>query len=450
MVRIVSLLGAAGLLLLGCKSTFECTDDSQCNANGDGKEGTCQPATGFCSFPDDDCDSGQRYGALAPDGLAGACVPEGTASTGGPTLTTGNNDTTPSQSTGSSGAVVADASSGSTFSASASSGELDTSGNSSDSDGSSDSGSSGGIVSACCVPGCDGTCPRAATCGPVVVGGPVAAAEAIGVAIVGDAVIWSTGFGRTLEMYAMQTGTWSQLATVDDSDFITKIAGGDNHVYFLDHGGDTVKRASVPGGVVEIVTTVNGAQAGFGSIALNDTHAYFAMATSGDVWRTALAPGGDAELVALVDVPLHVAVDDTHLYFVERAGIDEIRRIALDEIGADLFGGVVVTHPSLGAFAIDGEWIYYQYADRLARALKAEFDDSEVLVNGVGSIWEINIDEQHVYFTSETDDTLARWDKDSEELEELAETDTPWGLAVGCDRVYWAQSGTEELISLQK
>lgn len=447
----MSLLGAAGLLLLGCKSTFECTDDSQCN--GDGKNGTCQPATGFCSFPDDDCDSGQRYGALAPDGLAGACVPEGTASTGGPTLTTASNDTTPSQGTGSSGAVVADASSGSTFSASASSGELGTSGNSSDSGGSSSSGdssSSGGVVPACCVPGCDGTCPRGEACGPVVAGGPVAAGEAIGVAIVGDAVIWSTGFGRSLEMYATQTGTWSQLATVNDSDFVTKIAAGDDHVYFLDHGGDTVKRASVPGGVVEVVTTVDDAQAGFGSIALDDTHAYFAMVTSGDIWRTTLAPGGEAELVAEVNVPLHVAVDDTHVYFVERSGADEIRRIALDEIGADLTGELVVAHPSLGAFAIDGEWIYYGHTDRLARALKTESNDGEVLVNNVGNIWEIDTDEQHVYFTSETEDLLLRWDKDSEELEELAETPTPWGLAVGCNRVYWAQSGTEELISLQK
>ena len=39
---------------------------------GDG--GACQPS-GYCSFPDTDCDSGQAYGNAAPPSLAGECVP---------------------------------------------------------------------------------------------------------------------------------------------------------------------------------------------------------------------------------------------------------------------------------------------------------------------------------------------------------------------------------------
>jgi hypothetical protein len=39
----------------------------------DGVAGTCEP-TGGCSFPDDSCGSGRRYGAHAPDGLAGTCA----------------------------------------------------------------------------------------------------------------------------------------------------------------------------------------------------------------------------------------------------------------------------------------------------------------------------------------------------------------------------------------
>ena len=56
---------------LGCTApgAFACETNSQC-----GEGGTCQPS-GFCSFADSDCDSGQAYGDAAPSGLAGECVP---------------------------------------------------------------------------------------------------------------------------------------------------------------------------------------------------------------------------------------------------------------------------------------------------------------------------------------------------------------------------------------
>ena len=80
----ISLL-ATGLPGLGCSSNaFECTAVSQCN--GDAADALCQP-TGYCSFPDEQCPSGQRYGALAGGGLANACVePQsaGTESTSSP------------------------------------------------------------------------------------------------------------------------------------------------------------------------------------------------------------------------------------------------------------------------------------------------------------------------------------------------------------------------------
>lgn len=50
---------------------FECTINSQCNGEAEGA--LCQP-TGFCSFPDDSCDSGQRYGDLAGEAFANECV----------------------------------------------------------------------------------------------------------------------------------------------------------------------------------------------------------------------------------------------------------------------------------------------------------------------------------------------------------------------------------------
>lgn len=52
-------------------SAFRCEDDTQCAR--DGLQGQCQ-ANQFCTFPDDSCPSGQRYGSDAGSGLADMCL----------------------------------------------------------------------------------------------------------------------------------------------------------------------------------------------------------------------------------------------------------------------------------------------------------------------------------------------------------------------------------------
>lgn len=65
--------GAAAILALllaaGClrETAFVCATDAECTPDG-----ACE-ATGYCSFPDDACAGGRRYGELA-GGLANACV----------------------------------------------------------------------------------------------------------------------------------------------------------------------------------------------------------------------------------------------------------------------------------------------------------------------------------------------------------------------------------------
>jgi hypothetical protein len=67
------LLGvAAAPSFFACgESKFVCLADEQCSH--DAGAGVCQP-NGFCSFPDETCASGQRYGEHAGRGLAGSCV----------------------------------------------------------------------------------------------------------------------------------------------------------------------------------------------------------------------------------------------------------------------------------------------------------------------------------------------------------------------------------------
>jgi hypothetical protein len=56
----------------GGARVFACNDDPQCTDGGE--LGRCE-TSGYCSFADETCASGWRYGARAPSELAEACVP---------------------------------------------------------------------------------------------------------------------------------------------------------------------------------------------------------------------------------------------------------------------------------------------------------------------------------------------------------------------------------------
>lgn len=91
----------AGSLALGCSSDrFQCSEDTSCVVEG--IAGFCE-SNGYCSFPDEECDSGRRYGQMAPAEFAGVCVGVG-----------------PGESTGSSGIALTSLSGGSTSSGSTS------------------------------------------------------------------------------------------------------------------------------------------------------------------------------------------------------------------------------------------------------------------------------------------------------------------------------------------
>ncbi len=68
-------------LLGACSAATEYPCDADVQCLDAGIAGMCQ-SPGWCSFPDAACPSGQRYGELAGDGLAGMCVPVDDGSTG--------------------------------------------------------------------------------------------------------------------------------------------------------------------------------------------------------------------------------------------------------------------------------------------------------------------------------------------------------------------------------
>lgn len=82
--------------LPACKDdAFFCTSDEQCTEGG--AAGICQ-ANELCSFPDDDCPSGQAYGKYS-GALAGRCVAEEDVASTGPDVPTSTEPSPPTSST---------------------------------------------------------------------------------------------------------------------------------------------------------------------------------------------------------------------------------------------------------------------------------------------------------------------------------------------------------------
>ncbi|MBK8265740.1 MAG: hypothetical protein IPK80_30985 [Nannocystis sp.] len=96
--RVTALVFALSPLLGACAPTraFPCSADEQC-VDGAAR-GLCE-AEGYCSFPDDTCPSGRRFGAFANEGLASACV-DGDSITTTTTATSATTDATTDATTG--------------------------------------------------------------------------------------------------------------------------------------------------------------------------------------------------------------------------------------------------------------------------------------------------------------------------------------------------------------
>jgi hypothetical protein len=89
-IAVVAVGGACALA--GCRATgdFSCLENRDCELAG--IDGVCEPS-GYCSFPDDTCGSGKRYGDFAPSGIGGECVPTAhDAPDGGPDAPPGTPD----------------------------------------------------------------------------------------------------------------------------------------------------------------------------------------------------------------------------------------------------------------------------------------------------------------------------------------------------------------------
>jgi hypothetical protein len=306
--------------------------------------------------------------------------------------------------------------------------------------------STGPIEPPCCHAGCDGTCARE-PCLDVELG-VWPGEEAIGVAVVGDTIVWSTGTGRSLRMSGPRPGTDQNLVDVRANAYVTRIVADGEHVYFLDWGGPTVKRASVRDGAIDVVTEVAGGQAGFGAIVVGAEHVYFGMRTTNGIWRAAKdLSEPQATLVAEAMDPSDIALDDVYVYWSDAATQQVLRLDFSRTIGRGASGQVVYDGSSISTLAVDDEALFIGDGDSVVRVDKLGTNEGIVtLAVGQGWVWELTVDEVHAYWTSADLGRIGRARKDGRGRPEmLAETSTPWGLDVSCDSVYWAAHDSSSL-----
>lgn len=89
---------AFGALIAGAPGAIACQSSTfACQSDGACPDGRCEPQ-GWCSFPDESCPSGYRFGDHAAEGLASVCVDSAsdeTESTSTTTTTTSSSSTAP-------------------------------------------------------------------------------------------------------------------------------------------------------------------------------------------------------------------------------------------------------------------------------------------------------------------------------------------------------------------
>lgn len=430
----------AGCLLLmsACqRDTFFCDTPDDCTSSDGG--GVCEE-TGYCSFPDEACESGRRYGDLSPSGLAGTCVPqtqgtdgsEGSSSgppdpTGATTTlgpTTGGPTTDPSTTDATTTDPTADDESTSTTT---------------------------GEPPACC----NATC---STCGIDCVSEVVTDipnGESLAVSITGDTLVWGTGFANDLYVVDLPTQEASLLASLPH--IATNLATDSEYVYYLSYIAGFVGRVDLVSGSQSILADASNGlteyDAGFGQIAVDDEFVYFALANTandaaGGAFWVPKEPGAVApQRLGTLEAPNGIGADDTHIYVSDAAtnGLYRFEKKQGDDegtlVGPTMFPGPLLVHD---------DFVYATAGSDLIRFDKAA-GTSTVVATADGRLEGITADETHVYITSINANSVTRVSlADAEPPVRIANSPGAWGIATSCEHVYWCENGTLSLVRQPK
>ncbi len=306
---------------------------------------------------------------------------------------------------------------------------------------------------ACCVAGrsCMGADCVNGRCRPGELGSSPENTEALGIVVVGEWVVWTTGNGGQV-LAVPRTGGSSpaELAAVDPDagEYATHIATDGTHVYWVDYGGGRIHRAEVgASGTQEVIAEVAGGYGGWGRIAVRDGLVFWALADSEGIWL-ANADGSSSEptMIAEAEVPYGVAVDDTHVYWSERgsdtAATGRILRLARADIATSVEPDELETAEDRPTeIALDDTHVYWLTdgggVSRIAKDGNGSIEDLSAEEHEPAGI---RVDDVFVYWTDPEDSALRRVRKDGSGYADIVQLDNgiwPQGLDQDCDTLYF-------------
>lgn len=444
MVRTACVVWAL-FLLSGCqRETFFCDTSEDCVSKGGG--GACEP-TGYCSFPDPDCDTNRRYGKLAPSRLAGTCVPrsDDTEASSGTASTSGT-----STSTSSSNPTIADVTSSTTRDSDTT---VITAGpsRSGTGSGSSDSSTTGDLPT-CCEASCS-TCGE--SCASEVLDS-TDGGEALAIAVVGTTVVWTTGYTREVVTVDLTSGESTLLAELPHE--ITSIAADDEHVYYLSYSNGFVGRISLTTGAQTVIVDANtegpggGLEAGYGQLVLDGDAVYFALVGAGDApgaaFRTPKRYSPNSiERIGALEHPIGIGVDENTIYVSDQA---EGTLFRFDKGSPEADGVEMLELPAPGHLYVADTDVYATGSGQLTRVPK-NGEPSTMLVATGGVIRGIAGDEAHVYVTDLQGGSVTRVSLfDTEAPAQIATSPGAWGIATDCNHVYWCENDSLSVLRQPK
>ncbi|MCC6526908.1 MAG: hypothetical protein IT373_29945 [Polyangiaceae bacterium] len=312
----------------------------------------------------------------------------------------------------------------------------------------------------CCVAGrsCLGGACAAGRCGADQVS-MTPTAEAIGLVLVGERVIWTTGGGGELlktnldgsagaAVIANHSGLGGcGLGGLDDC-FATEATTDGERVYWVEYNGPEVWSIDpdVPFSSARRVALTASPSlhlAGYGHITVVGQRLFWATERYDD--GTNLLEGGvwtadkgsvdeNAQAVTTAGQPFGVAADDTDLYWTDRDGA--VLRLARADIGQAVTPQTFATQQNwLGAIRLHGDEVIW--ADGASvRAKKKDGTNERTLGGSSGPVYGIAVEGDYVYWASRDANTVHRASLSSGASETLATVTAAVTPAVGCDALY--------------
>lgn len=338
----------------------------------------------------------------------------------------------------------------------------------------------------CCIAGrsCQGGACVDGVCQSTPHGQTAQGGESIGVVRTGDLVLWSGGWERAIYRTDVDGGGFGTLVggAQHDLNYVTMIAAdpdSDGYVFFTDYDGGRIGRASIETGqtvvLAEVPTSVVPiAKARWGRILVHGDHVYWSLDFQADdgmggqagkhIWRAPREPAEplpvEAEMVVMTTGAFGIAADDDHLYF-GNSDTGTVERLAFSDIGnTDGNGAPILGTPeilaqgqgTIGDVAVDEENVYWAVENQVRYQRKDLPGSSISTVFGLDSwVWGIAPDGRDIYISTVGDGSTvqgALWrafiDR-SAQPERLYQTEgdavtsykSVYTLAQDCDTVYF-------------